>query len=59
MSTNSCDKTFSTSCKKCGGRSVHAATIPKSDESSAYEVYQCVDCNAHEWVSQKSVQQSK
>ena len=56
MSTNNCDKTFSPSCKKCGGRSVRAATIPKSDESGAYEVYQCVDCNAHEWVSQKSVQ---
>jgi hypothetical protein len=37
------------SCKKCGGVSKRVATLPKSQENGAYEVFQCLDCKFAEW----------
>jgi hypothetical protein len=38
-------------CKRCGGRSERAATLPKSSENVGYDVYQCPNCKFIEWDS--------
>ena len=39
-------------CKKCGERSEHVATLP---HGGGYEIYQCLDCKSVEWVPLKLV----
>ena len=38
---------FIKTCKKCGERSEHVATLP---HGGGYEIYQCLDCKSVEWV---------
>ena len=52
MSANDRQQITKRSCNRCGGRTVRVATISKSADNDAYEIYQCVDCNSHEWVLQ-------
>jgi hypothetical protein len=39
-------------CEQCGGRSEHVATLPKIAREPGYVVYECLECNDIEWVSQ-------
>jgi len=52
MSASDRHQTSRRLCNKCSGRLVHAVTIMKTVQNEAYEIYQCVDCNAVEWVPQ-------
>jgi hypothetical protein len=38
-------------CKKCGERAEHVATLP---HGGGYEIYQCLDCKSVEWASLNS-----
>ena len=40
-------------CKKCGERSEHVATLP---HGGGYEIYQCLNCKSVEWVPLRSVE---
>ena len=40
-------------CKKCGERSEHVATLP---HGGGYEIYQCLDCKSVEWVPLRSAE---
>jgi hypothetical protein len=44
---------FIKTCKKCGERSEHVATLP---HGGGYEIYQCLDCKSLEWVPLKLVE---
>jgi hypothetical protein len=39
-------------CERCGGRSERVTTFPKSSAAPGYDVYECLECNDIEWVSQ-------
>ncbi|HTM72419.1 MAG TPA: hypothetical protein VL198_04240 [Pseudolabrys sp.] len=39
-------------CKRCGGASVRVAFVAKSIDNLACEIFQCLDCESTEWVSE-------
>ena len=52
MSANIFHRKTQKPCKKCGGCSTHALTIPRTADNDAYEVYQCTECNYVDWILQ-------
>ena len=42
-----------TTCERCGGVSRRIATLPKRVEHAGYEIFQCVTCEAVDWIQRE------
>jgi hypothetical protein len=41
-------------CSRCGKPTALSTVLPRYGDTPAYDIFQCNDCNAVQWVAQKT-----